>query len=266
VSPQQSSHSASRPLAAIILAAGKGTRMESDLPKVVHPVADRPMVAWVVHACRAVGASPIVLVIGHGADSVRDAFAGDDADLLYAVQEPQLGTGHAVEQARRVFADAVEDTDVLVLCGDGPLIRAETLRTLINAHRRSNAVATLATAVINDATGYGRIVRDHAGRFQRIVEHRDASNGELAICEINPSYYCFRARPLFDMLKLVTNDNAKGEYYLTDVFPMMLERGMKVEVVDAVPAEDVLSINTPAQLAEIDAILRSRLSVMESAR
>lgn len=252
-----------RSLAAIILAAGKGTRMNSDLPKVVHKVADQPMVCWVVEACREVGASPIVLVVGHGAETVKQVFAGDDGDLGFALQEPQLGTGHAVKQARAIFEGAMDNLDVLVLCGDGPLIRAETLRTLLESHRRTGAGATLATSVIPDATGYGRIVRDGSGRFVRIVEHNDASETERAIREVNPSYYCFRAKPLFDMLDRVRNDNAKGEYYLTDVLPLLMANGYGVEVVDAVPAEDVLSINTPAQLAEVSAILETRMASAE---
>src|SRR5690606_8737652 len=140
-------------------AAGKGTRMRSDLPKVAHPVADQPMVRWVVEACRSVGAAPIVLVVGHGAEAVRAIFLGDSDDIDFVMQEPQLGTGHAVKQARPVF-EQLMDADVLVLCGDGPLIRAETLRTLLNAHRRSGAAATMATSVIPDPAGYGRIVRD----------------------------------------------------------------------------------------------------------
>jgi len=234
--------------------------MQSDLPKVVHEVAGRAMVAWVVDACRAAGAAPIVLVIGHGADAVRALFR-NDRDIVFVTQEPQLGTGHAVDQARGVFEknpSLMGDADVLVLAGDGPLIRAETLWTMLEVHRRSGASATLATSVIPDATGYGRIVRDASGRFQRIAEHKDATPAERGIREINPSYYCFRAAALFEMLRLVDNQNASGEYYITDVLGHMLNSGLRVEVIDAVPPEDVLSINTPQQLAEVEAILQAR--------
>jgi bifunctional UDP-N-acetylglucosamine pyrophosphorylase / glucosamine-1-phosphate N-acetyltransferase len=261
----QSGSSSGRSLGAIILAAGKGTRMNSDLPKVLHEVADRAMVHWVVDACESVGSNPIAVVVGHQASLVRKELA-DRERCVFVEQPEQLGTGHAVEQARPVFADAADDADVLVLCGDGPLIRSETLRTMLDVHRRTGAAATLATATIDDPAGYGRVVRDENGRFQRIVEHRDATVAEREIREINPSYYCFNARRLFEMLKLIDNDNAKGEYYVTDVFSLLLERGERVEVVDAVPAEDVLSINTPDQLAEVDAILRSRLAERESER
>lgn len=253
----QSGSPSAAPLSAIILAAGKGTRMNSDLPKVLHEVADRPMVRWVVDACEQVGCERIVCVVGHQSALVRQALAGRER-CEFVEQTEQLGTGHAVEQARSIVADLSPEADVLVLCGDGPLIRAETLRTLIRTHRESKAAATLATARIADPAGYGRVVRDADGRFERIVEDKDASDAERTILEINPSYYCFNAKRLFEMLTLIDNDNAKGEYYITDVFTRLLERGDRVEVVDAVPSEDVLSINTPEQLAEVDGLLRAR--------
>ncbi|MHC5114234.1 MAG: NTP transferase domain-containing protein [Planctomycetota bacterium] len=250
------SHS-QRPLGAVILAAGKGQRMNSDLPKVAHVVAGRPIVWWVVDAVRRAGASRIVLVVGHGADVVRDVFRGDDDDVEYVVQAEQLGTGHATLCA----ADALADFhgDLLVLAGDGPLLRAETIRTMRQRHLETGAAATLATSVIDDPTGYGRIVRDAAGRFEAIVEHRNATPEQREIHEIYPSYACFDADRLFDALRRLEPDSTSGEYYVTDV-PIMLSRdGATVEVVDAVPPEDVLSINTPEQLAEVDAILTSRM-------
>ncbi len=245
------------PLEAVILAAGKGTRMNSDLPKVLHQVAGRPMVHWVIEAARQVGVRRCVLVVGHGADLVRAA-VGDADDVAFVEQTEQLGTGHAVMQAAPLYADP-GDQDVLVLCGDGPLIHAQTLQTLLDTHRQADAAATLATAVLDDPTGYGRIVRDDAGNLLRIVEQKDADDDERAIREVNPSYYCFKARALFETLPRISNDNAKGEYYLTDIFELLRKIGRRVAVVDAVPAEDVLSINTPDQLAEVDAILRRRL-------
>jgi bifunctional UDP-N-acetylglucosamine pyrophosphorylase/glucosamine-1-phosphate N-acetyltransferase len=150
--------------------------------------------------------------------------------------------------------------DVLVLAGDGPLIRPQTIRTLVQTHRTSRAAGTLATSVIPDPTGYGRIIRDSAGEFERIVEHKDATPAQREFHEVNPSYYCFHAGMLFEMLELITNDNTNGEYYLPDVLPMLRQAGQRVEVVDAVPPEDVLSINDPQQLAEVDGILRRRLA------
>lgn len=247
-----------RPVAAIILAAGLGKRMGSDLPKVVHRVADEPMVRWVVEACRAVDCSPIVLVVGHGSEHVREIFSADDADLIYARQPQQHGTGHATACAAEALADF--DGDVFVLAGDGPLIRADTLRTMLEHHRAANGAATLATAVIEDPTGYGRIVRDKNGRFDRIVEHKNATDEQSAIHEIYPSYACFDARLLFDMLPRLERNETTGEYYITDVPEMLKQHGHRVQIVDKVPPEDVLSINTPEQLAEVDAILRARLA------
>ncbi len=247
-----------RQLQSIILAAGKGTRMGSDLAKVLHPVADRPMLDWVIDACEAVGVTRNVIVVGHQADRVRAALTGRD-NCQFVEQTEQLGTGHAVMMAKPLFADAGDDLDVLVLCGDGPLIQAATLMKLLDRHRATGAVATLATAVLDNAAGYGRIVRDAAGRFQRIVEHKDASGAERQIREVNPSYYCFRARDLFQALDRTDNRNAKGEYYLTDVLGIFVREGKRVEVIDAVPPEDVLSINSPDQLREVDAILRRRI-------
>ncbi|TVQ50884.1 MAG: hypothetical protein EA377_13725 [Phycisphaerales bacterium] len=232
--------------------------MNSDLPKVLHEVADRPMVHWVVDACEAVGCHPIVTVVGHQAELVRESLA-DRSACTFVEQREQLGTGHAVEQARESAGQWPSNADVFVLCGDGPLIRADTLRTMLETHRAVDAAATLATAVLKDPAGYGRIVRDGSGRFQRIVEEKDASEQERTIREVNPSYYIFRAKDLFDTLLKIDNQNAKGEYYITDVFARLLESGERVEVIDAVPAEDVLSINTPDQLAEVDQVLRSRL-------
>lgn len=250
------------PLASIILAAGKGTRMNSDLPKVAHPVAGRPMVSWVAEASAEAGCSRIVIVVGHHQEVIREIFTdwpGDAPPVEFAVQQPQHGTGHAVQCAEPVLAGFTGD--ILVLAGDGPLIRAETLDRLIGAHRSASAAATLATSRIADPTGYGRIVRDASGRFSAIVEHKNCTPAQLAITEVNPSYYCFGARALFDALKRIKRDEKSGEYFLTDVPALLLADGKRVEVLDAVPAEDVLSINTPAQLAEVDAILRRRAAV-----
>lgn len=260
------SHNLDAPACAIILAAGKGTRMGSDLPKVVHPVGGRPMVSIVAQACHGVGCSPIVAVVGHGREHVERALEGARGEVRYALQAEQLGTGHAVLAAEASLADVSPDTDVLVLCGDGPLIREETIRTLLETHRKARAAATLATAVVDDPAGYGRIVRDGQGRFARIVEQKNATPDELAIQEINPSYYCFKLGPLMEALRQVERNPRTGEYYLTDVPALLLAGGARVEVVEAVPAEDVLSINTPEQLAEVDRIYRQRLRAAEGAR
>ena len=258
-------HANNPTLSSIVLAAGKGTRMKSDLPKVMHHANGKPMVEWVADAARAVGCSPVVMVIGHGAEVVRAHFEGQD-DVDFVMQMPQLGTGHAVDMARELYARAELGDEVLVLCGDGPLIRPHTLQVLLDTHRESGAAATLATAVIPDATGYGRIQRDAHGRFARIVEQKDATPEQLALREINPSYYCFRTKDLFDALKRVTNQNASGEYYITDVFELLLKDGKRVSVVDAVPPEGVLSVTTPEQLAEVSRILQGRSAPTAGAR
>lgn len=269
---------------AIIMAAGKGTRMQSDLAKVLHPVVGRPMVHWVVDACIDAGATPVVLIVGHGADLVKKSFdggayrphAGDAArggagssssgahatsnPVEFVTQDPQLGTGHAVDQARAHFAAGRLGRETLVLGGDGPLIRTDTLHALLHAHRTRGAAATLATSIIPDPRGYGRVIRTNDGGLDRIVEDRDATPEQKQIREINPSYYCFDTALLFDALARVTNTNAAREYYLTDVFTLLRKDGKLVAVVDAVPPEDVLSINTPEQLREVDGLLRARLA------
>lgn len=252
--------------AAIVLAAGKGTRMKSDLPKVLHPAAGEPMVRHVVDALREIGATPIVLVVGHGADLVREAFSRpEDADLRFALQAEQLGTGHAVQCGLSQISSDEIGRDLVVLCGDGPLVRGRTLAVLLEAHRASGAAATLATSRVADPSGYGRIARDDRGRFRAIVEHADANEAERAIDEINPSVYAFRGETLSAALPRVGRGNAKGEIYLTDVFSLLLADEAEgrlaapaVEVVPAVPPEEVLSVNDPVQLAEVDRILRER--------
>ena len=252
---------------AIILAAGKGTRMKSDLPKVAHRVADRSMVEWVVSACAEAGCSRIVVVVGYQQQVVREILGGfkwrvgaSVVGVEFAVQEEQLGTGHAVRCAEGLFVREASESghSVFVLAGDGPLIRSATLRTLLDRHRSSGASATLATSVIDDPSGYGRIVRDGSGRFVGIVEQKNATAEQLRVREVNPSYYCFEARGLFSALAEVRRDPVGGEYYVTDMPTLLMRRGDRVEVIDAVPPEDVLSINTPEQLAEVDRILRGR--------
>ncbi len=244
---------------AIILAAGKGTRMKSDLPKVVFPVGGRAMVCAVVDACLAVGCTRIVVVVGHKQELVRDALK-DYPQVEYAVQDQQLGTGHAVTCAAPLFRaeSAAPGNRVLVLCGDGPLIRAATLKAMLARHDTTHAAATLATSVIDDPQGYGRIVRDAQGRFLAIVEQKNCTPEQLAIREVNPSYYCFDAQSLFATLPRVTRNPVSNEYYITDVPSLLLKDAARVEVIDAVPPEDVLSINTPDDLANVDAIYRSR--------
>ncbi len=267
VSPKQ----VGQPPVAIILAAGKGTRMASDLPKVLHPVGDRPMFCSVVDACRAAGAKRVILVVGYKQELVREAVARQgaiwSAGVEFAVQDQQLGTGHAVLAAKDLIADLLnrEQQPVFVLAGDGPLIRSKTLRELLDRHNETGAVATLATSMIPDPTGYGRIARDAQGRFEAIVEHKECTDAQRQIREVNPSYYCFNLRALFEGLAQVGRNELSGEYYITDVPGLMLRQGKRVEVIGAVPPQDVLSINTPVQLAEVDAIYRAQVALAERA-
>lgn len=241
----------------MILAAGKGTRMNSDLPKVMHPAFGKPLVEWVVDAVVGAGARRVILVVGHQQEVVREHFAAR-REVEFVTQSPQLGTGHAVDQARPLLQGVDRSTPLLVLCGDGPLLTSATVQRLLDAHHGAHASATLATSVIPDASGYGRIRRNSRGEFESIVEQKDCTPEQLKVREVNPSYYCFAAGDLFDCLARVDNRNAAGEYYITDVFTLLKAAGKVVHVVDAVPADEVLSVNTPAQLQEVSDILKQR--------
>jgi len=260
-------------LSAIILAAGKGTRMRSDLPKVAHHVAGRAMVEWVARSCAEAGCGRIVLVVGYQQEVIREIFRDVASQewargvrFDFAEQAEQLGTGHAVQCAAGLFASerSSAGNTVFVLAGDGPLIRAQTLRRLANTHREAKASATLATSVIDDPMGYGRIDRDGSGRFLGIVEHKNCTPAQLAIREVNPSYYCFDAQALFGALAGLKQDSLSGEYFLTDVPAILMKGGARVEVIDAVPPQDVLSINTPEQLAEVSEILLGRSAALRT--
>jgi len=243
---------------AIILAAGKGLRMGIDKPKVLFEVAGKPMVWWVVQACRQAKVSRNIIVIGEGGDQVAATLA-DEPDCVFVEQSKRLGTGHAAQMAEPLF-DPARPEDVFVLAGDAPLIRAQTLRVLLKRHREVAATTTVATSIVEDPTGYGRVLRDADGGFEAIVEEKDATDEQRLVRQINPSYYCFRSDALFESLKQVRNANAQGEYYLTDVPGLQKQAGLPVAVLDAVPPEDVLGINTPEQLITVDRILRERLA------
>jgi len=241
--------------------------MRSNLPKVIHPVGGRPMVCAVIDACLEAGCRRIVVVVGYMQELVREAVEpmrstaqAQGATIEFAVQGQQLGTGHAVMCAAGAFEgeSASAGNDVFVLCGDGPLIRSETLRTILGVHRSAGAAVTLATSVVEDPSGYGRITRDASGRFTGIVEQKNATPEQLRIREINPSYYVFDAAALFSLLKKVKRNGLTGEYYITDAPEHALAGGLRVEVVRAVPPEDVFSINTPEDLARVDGVYRSR--------
>ncbi|MBC8018341.1 MAG: bifunctional UDP-N-acetylglucosamine diphosphorylase/glucosamine-1-phosphate N-acetyltransferase GlmU [Verrucomicrobia bacterium] len=244
-------------VAAVILAAGKGTRMKSELVKVLHPVAGRPMIAWPLDAARAAGASPVVLVVGHQADAVRTAFHGSP-EIRYALQAELLGTGHAVACSRDELAGF--GGTVLILCGDTPLLRVETLQGLIAFHREQAASLTVLTAVMDDPHGYGRVLRDEAGRVVRIVEQKDATPQEQAIHEINSGIYCMEADFLYANIDSLGSDNAQQEFYLTDLVSIAAGRGLTCLGRRTDNADEIMGVNDRVQLAEASRILRRRIN------
>ena len=243
---------------AIILAAGKGTRMKSDLPKVLHPICGRPMLAYVVDACRAAGCDRLIMVVGHKAELVRETLANDCKDMVFVTQMPQLGTGHAVMVCQEHLQTLAGP--VLVVAGDGPLIHKETLEELMTTHTAASAACTLATSILADPGTYGRILRDAKGQLVDIVENSEATADQKKVREVNVSLYCFDAAALRDVLPRLENKNSKGEYYLTDTLKLMRAAGKRLAAVAAVPPEDVLSINTLEELKEVDDIMVARLA------
>jgi len=242
---------------AVILAAGKSTRMITDTPKVLHGVCGRPMLAYVLDACREAGVSELIVVVGYRKEEVLAAFK-DEPGITWVTQtEDRHGTGHALmccREALRGFRG-----NCLVLCGDGPLIRSEVISQLLSKHTQERATATLATARLDDPTSLGRIIRDEYSNFQGIVEHSDCTAEQLRITEINPSYYCFDTQQLFDALEQVRPDNKKHEYYLTDTLSLMLRAGHKVVAITAVKPGDVLSINSRHDLAAVGNVMKHRI-------
>ncbi len=243
-------------LISVILAAGKGTRMKSALPKVLHKVGGKPMVQHVLDAAKEAGTTRNVIVIGFGGEKVKETI-GEQAEIV--VQAEQLGTGHAVRQAEGVLS-GVEGT-VLVLCGDTPLLTGSLLKKLCKEHEVSGAKATVLTAIMPDATGYGRIIRDKAGNVAKIVEHKDATEEERKVQEVNSGIYCFDKKALFDALTKVGCDNAQGEYYLPDVLEILKDQGEKIWATAADDYEETLGINSRVQLAGAEKILRRRKNV-----
>ena len=239
--------------AAVILAAGKGMRMKSTLPKVLHQAAGRSLVEIVCSVAAPVVNGEICIVVGHGADQVRETL-GDG--FLYALQEQQLGTGHAVGQALPAFSVLPEH--LLVLCGDTPLLRTETLSALCSSYLESKADCTVMTAVLPDGGAYGRVIRNARGEVEAIVEARDASPAQKAVREINSGVYCFRTRLLQQCLAGLQPDNDQGEYYLTDVVAAMRSRGCMVNAFICEDAEEISGVNDRVQLAAVSRVLRRR--------
>ena len=239
----------------IVLAAGQGKRMKSKLYKVLHPVCGKPMVGHVVTVLEQIETSRKVVVVGHGAESVK-AYLGDRAE--YALQEQQLGTGHAVLQAKDLLGN--EDGLTLVLYGDTPLVTAESVQEMIRMHQEKGAAATVMTAIFDNPFGLGRIVRDAQGRVSRIVEQKDCNAEEREIKEINSGMYCFTNRKLFEALGKVTNHNAQQEYYLTDVIGILVNEGDIVEAYCTPEAMETLGVNDRVALSEAEQLMRDRIN------
>ena len=253
-----------QPLAAIVLAAGEGTRMRSERPKPLHRLCGRPMVVHVLHAVAGAGVAEAVVVVGHGAARVTKAVQEQQPDGLpvaFVEQARQLGTGDAVLVGLTGLSDDDEDGDVLVLPGDTPLLRGTTLAALVAAHRETGAAATLLTARVPDPTGYGRVVRGKGDKVVGIVEQADASPDELAIDEVNTSIYAFRRSVLAPALRRTTPDNAQGEYYLTDVVGVLADAGYGVHAVAADDPNEAAGVNDRVQLAAAEAELRQRINL-----
>jgi bifunctional UDP-N-acetylglucosamine pyrophosphorylase / glucosamine-1-phosphate N-acetyltransferase len=241
------------PLHVVILAAGKGTRMKSRVPKVLHPVGGRPLIDHLLSTVASFRPATTTIVIGHQTEELKAYFAG--RDVTFAIQEPQLGTGHALLQAESALEG--KTGCVLLLSGDVPLIRPSTLAALVQHHLQHEAAATVLTALFEQPDGYGRIVRKD-GAISAIVEHKDASADERGIREINSGIYVFDLPPLFGALRQVGSANAQGEYYLPDLVRVFREMGRRVEAVVLSDSVEILGVNSRKELADVAAVLRDR--------
>ncbi|EPA8157684.1 bifunctional UDP-N-acetylglucosamine diphosphorylase/glucosamine-1-phosphate N-acetyltransferase GlmU [Enterococcus hirae] len=242
---------------AIILAAGKGTRMKSKLYKVLHPVSGQPMVEHIINRVSETNPDQIITIVGHGAEQVK-AQLGERSE--YALQAEQLGTGHAVLQAAS-FLQGKEGT-TLVISGDTPLLTTETLNNLFEYHQGKNASATILTAQAEDPTGYGRIIRDHIGSVEKIVEQKDTTPEEALVQEINTGTYCFDNQALFEALNKVGTDNAQGEYYLTDIIEILKDAGKTVAAYQTEDFDESMGVNDRIALAKANELMRQRINKM----
>jgi bifunctional UDP-N-acetylglucosamine pyrophosphorylase / glucosamine-1-phosphate N-acetyltransferase len=251
---------AERPMAAIVLAAGEGTRMRSTRPKPLHLLCGRAMVVYVLDALAGGGVESAVVVVGHGAEQVTKKLQEEagSLELEFVEQRVQRGTGDAVSVALTAFPDDDDDGDVIVVPGDTPLLQPATIEALVQEHRLSGAACTLLAADMDDPTGYGRVLRTKDGHVARVVEERDAMPGEREITEVNTSIYCFRRNLLVPALRRVTPDNSQGEYYLTDVVEVLHEAGHPVVAVVAADAAETQGVNDRRQLAVAEGELRRR--------
>jgi len=240
--------------AAIILAAGKGKRMKSDLPKILHKLNGKYLVDYVIDNTHKAGVNKIVLVIGHKYQMVEEALA--DRNVKFAVQEPQLGTGHAVQIAIPSLGDFAGD--LLVLCGDMPLITTQTISKLLETRRSTDSVAAVLTVKLENPGSYGRIIRNKDGFLESIVEYKDASERVKSINEVNTGAYCFDYKKLVEVLNLLKADNAQAEYYLTDTIALFRQKGLKVSALISDNPNEGLGINSQEELAEIELLLKEQ--------
>lgn len=240
---------------AVVLAAGQGTRMKSKLYKVLHPVCGKSMVEHVIDNINTLDVNRIVTVIGHGAEMVKQAL-GEKSE--YVLQAEQLGTAHAIMQAEQLLGQLEGTT--LVVCGDTPLIRPETMKALFEHHVQTNAKATILTAIAEDPTGYGRIIRNEQGQVAQIVEQKDANEEQKLVKEINTGTYCFDNKTLFETLKLVNNDNAQGEYYLPDVIEILQKKGEVVSAFVTDNFDETLGVNDRYALSQAEELMRTRIN------
>ncbi len=237
----------------LILAAGQGTRMKSPLVKVLHPLQGKPMLGYVVEVARKAGSGETLVIVGYQAGAVKERFAGEG--LIFVEQREQLGTGHAVRQAQEQLA--AYDGSLIILCGDVPLLRPATVRALFEQHGKGKTAVTLLTTILEDPTGYGRIIKGRHGEAKRIVEDRDATPAEKKIREINTGIYCVESKFLFSALAQITNHNAQREYYLTDIVALAHEGGGGADTLVAPDPREVMGINTPEELQRAELALEA---------
>lgn len=239
---------------AVILAAGMGTRMKSKTPKVLHEVLGKSMVQYSIDAARKAGAEEICIIIGHGGEQVRKMVG---AGVTYVEQKEQLGTGHAVMCARDFIGT---EGQTLILCGDTPLIKSETLRELMSRHEAQANQVTMLSTILADPSGYGRIIRNEKGEFVKNVEHKDATEAERASKEVNSGMYLFDSKSLYESLSKLTNDNAQGEYYLPDTLAIIRGEGGQVDAVITEDETEIMGVNSRVQLADATRIMQQRIN------
>ncbi|MGG4445232.1 bifunctional UDP-N-acetylglucosamine diphosphorylase/glucosamine-1-phosphate N-acetyltransferase GlmU [Brevibacillus porteri] len=240
---------------AVVLAAGKGTRMKSSLYKVMHPVCGKPMIKHVVETLEALSLRHLVVVVGHGAEMVKEELKNR---VQYTYQPEQLGTAHAVWMSHEILG--AQDGVTIVMNGDTPLVQEQTLRSLLEYHQLKQAAATVLTSIVDEPTGYGRIIRDENGDVRKIIEEKDATLGQKKVNEISTGIFCFDNQKLFSMLPMVSNENAQGEFYLPDVLGLLQEQGHLVAAFATDDPEEGNGVNDRVQLADLEQLMRKRIN------